>query len=220
MDIYIQHFRGRVLTIISDCSYSGSWVREAMAFMDEQGVGPCGHLAKERGILIKVLTSCLADEIPAELAFSTHCARNNTSTGIMCYIIDYRSDKIHNGQHPSGLDFTHIQCKNKIDQPCTMAPESTWQKWSTAERIELLHCRDEGRRAWHYVMLADDEENIRKFKDKIQRQIPGRSTLNVTEYGQIIKSGWGQDPPDEEQKYIEEQYFIDYTHPPTSDKPN
>ena len=76
-----QHFKGKVLTIISDCSYSGSWVKEGMAFMDEQGVGPCGHVAKEKGILVKVFASCLANEIPAELAFSTHSGKNDTKTG-------------------------------------------------------------------------------------------------------------------------------------------
>ena len=87
-NLYTRHFRGRVLTIISDCSYSGSWVREAMAFMDEQGVGPCGHVAKEKRILLKVYASCLASEIPAELAFSTHCITNDTNTGTLGSIVE------------------------------------------------------------------------------------------------------------------------------------
>ena len=53
---------------------------DAMALMDEQGVGPCGHVAKEKRILVNVFTSCLANEIPAELAFSTHCVMNSAST--------------------------------------------------------------------------------------------------------------------------------------------
>ena len=45
-----------------------------MVFLDEQGVGPCGHVAKEKGILItSILLLVLPTEIPAELAFSTHC---------------------------------------------------------------------------------------------------------------------------------------------------
>ena len=32
------NFKGRVLAIVSDCSYSGCWVRECMEFLDEQGV--------------------------------------------------------------------------------------------------------------------------------------------------------------------------------------
>ena len=56
----------------------GSWVRKAMAFMDEQGMGPCGHMAKRKGILVKVYASCQAIdlEIPFPLAFSTNCAKN------------------------------------------------------------------------------------------------------------------------------------------------
>ena len=69
LDIYMSntHFRGRIFSIVSDCSYSGSWVKECMEFMDEQGVGPCGHAAQEKGILIQVLTSCLSNEIPCRV---------------------------------------------------------------------------------------------------------------------------------------------------------
>ena len=61
MQLYLQnaYFKGRVLTISTDCSYSGCWVKEAMTFMDDQGVGPCGHAAKEKGILVKVYASWL-----------------------------------------------------------------------------------------------------------------------------------------------------------------
>ena len=139
MDLYTQHFRGRVLTIISDCSYSGSWVREAMAFMDEQGVGPCGHVAKEKGILIKVFASCLANEIPAELAFSTHGIKNSTNTGLIRFNVpNYRGNEIHDGQHPIGLDFTQVRCQNKIDQPCTMAPGSTWEQWIRQKLLYII----------------------------------------------------------------------------------
>ncbi len=57
-----------------------------MAFMDNQDVGPCGHAAKEKGILVKVFASCPANEIPAELAFSTHCAQNDKNIGNVSYI--------------------------------------------------------------------------------------------------------------------------------------
>ncbi len=52
MELYTEHFKKRVLMIVSDCTYSGRWVKEAMTFMDRQGVGPCGHEAKEKGIFV------------------------------------------------------------------------------------------------------------------------------------------------------------------------
>ena len=208
MDLYTQHFRGRVLTIVSDCSYSGSWVREAMAFMDEQGVGPCGHVAKEKGILVKVYASCLANEIPAELAFFTHGITNNPNTGRVTFNgPDYRGNEIHDGQHPSGLDFTRVRCKNKIDQLCTMAPGSTWEQWRTAERIFTVTGKDRGRAAWHYVKVEDNEDTRKAFHDAL-----ATGHINLADYGEIVKSGWGKDPPDDVEKEIEEKYFVNYDY--------
>ena len=207
MDLYTQHFKGRVLTIISDCSYSGSWVREAMAFMDEQGVGPCGHVAKEKGILVKVFTSCLANEIPAELAFSTHCAKNNESTGEMTYNIVYQTKEIHDGQHPSGVDFTEVQCKNKIKQRCTMASGSTWDQWSTAKRIFLVRGIDRSRSAWYYVKVEDSEETREAFFEAIDSR-----SVDVTKFGEPLECGWGEDPPEEVIEKIREKYVIKYDY--------
>ena len=212
MDLYTQHFRGHVLTITSDCSYSGSWVREAMVFMDEQGVGPCGHVAKEKGILVKVYASCLANEIPAELAFSTHGITNDLNTGTVGYNVpEYRGNEIHDGQHYSRLDFTQVRCKNKIDQPCTMAPGSTWERWRAKHRLMTVCGIDRGRPAWHYLLPADDEETIARLIDRTTGENAGKHRINVTDYGQVIKSGWGEDPPDEIEKEMK-NYFVNYNH--------
>ncbi len=138
--LYSQFFKGRVLSIVSDCSYSGCWVKEAMTFMDDQGVGPCGHLAKDKGILVKVYASCQENEVPTELAFSTHCITNDKETGNIIFKIHLQTFKMDN-QDPSGLDFTGIRCSQLISQSCKMAtdPGSTWKNWSDHERV--LHVR-------------------------------------------------------------------------------
>ncbi len=189
MELYLQnaHIKGRVLSIATDCSYSGCWVKEATSFMEEHGVGPCGRAAKEKGILAQVFASCLTNEIPAELAFSTHCAKNDKNIGIVSYTINLGKE-IHDGQRASGLDFTTVQCKSKIDEPCTMAPGSTWQQWSTAERVMTIRGKDKGRPAWCYLLLVDDEATIGAFHDKVELGI------DVDNYGQILKCGLGQDP--------------------------
>ncbi len=211
MHLYLQneYFKGRVLAISTDCSYSGCWVKEAMKFMDEHGVGPCGHTAKRKGILVKVLASCQANEIPAELAYSTRCAKNDKNTGTVCYFLD---EEIHDGQHTSGLDFTRVLCKSKIDEPCTMTPGSTWQQWSVRSRVWLVRDPNGGLPAWCYVLLVDDEETIREFQ-KFKTE-----SIDVADYGQILKCGWGQDPPEGIHKWIEEQYFVNYDYQPPSIK--
>ena len=145
LDLYMsnQHFKGRIFAIDSDCSYSGSWVKECMEFLDEQGVGPCGHVAKEKGILVQVIASCMSFEIPVEMAFSAHCAINDKNTRTLSFNVAAglrRAQQIHECQHPSGIDSTHVQCKNKIDEPCTMAPGSTWQRWSAVDYNYSSEC--------------------------------------------------------------------------------
>ncbi len=211
MELYTRYLkpRGRVLTIVSDCSYSGCWVKKAMTFMEGQGVGPCGHQAKEKGILVKVYTSCLANEVPAELAFSTHCAKNNND-GIVSYTIDFRSEEIHDDQHTSGLDFTQVRCNNKIDQPCTMAPQSTWQQWSDMRRIHIVRGKDRGQPAWHWVLLEDNEDNIQTFLTKVKE-----GSVDVADYGKILKNGWGKDPPEETKKTLKDNYLVNYNYQPS-----
>ena len=85
--LYLQLLRGRVLTIVTDCSHSGSWVRECMTFLDEQGVGPCGHSARDKGILLKVYASCLSHQVPRQLAFSYCGSRNDTHAGKYFYMV-------------------------------------------------------------------------------------------------------------------------------------
>ena len=214
MNIYMTntYFKGKILYIYCDCSYSGSWVREAMSFMDEQGVGPCGHMTKEKDILIKVLASCLADEIPVERKFSTHGISNDKNDGTIWYQSLLRCDKICERQQPSIIDFSIVQCENRIDQPCTMAPGSTWEKWSAQTRIMKLRGKKRGRPAWQYVLLTDDEETIRIIRDRTTGENSRKYSINADKYGKVLKSGWGKEPPNDAEQWITDHYYIDYDY--------
>ncbi len=193
MELYTQHFkpRGRILTIVSDCSYSGRWVKEAMTFMDEQGVGPCGHEAKEKGIFVKVIASCLANEVPAELAFSTQNIKN-TDTGNILYIIHFKSKKIYDNQHPIGIDFTEVICNNKLEQPCTMAPHSTWKQWGDGMRTYTLKGKDKSKgEIWQCIKVNDDKKPIQDFEDEVKKS--GEVKIN-DEWGEVLRSGRGEIP--------------------------
>ena len=92
--LYLSHLQHRVLTIVSDCSYSGCWVRNCMEFLDEQGVQPCGHKAKEKGVLIKVYASCGPTQIPTQHQFSVNGA-SMTRIRVTCSHIRQRNSWIH-----------------------------------------------------------------------------------------------------------------------------
>lgn len=91
-----------------------------------------------------------------------------------------------------------LRCRqNEIEKPCELLPKSTWNKWNANKRVNLVHGQDKGQAAWHYhdVLLVDDEESIRIFVEKTQGANKGKESINVANYGQALRSGWGSEPP-------------------------
>ncbi len=82
----------------------------------------------------------------------------------------------------------------------------TWQKHNQAQRIFVLRGKDKGRAAWHYLLLVDDDKTIDRFKELTQGEHAGENTISVDDFGQVLKSGWGKDPPDDVKQWIEETY--------------
>ncbi len=199
--------KGRALAIISNCSHSGSWVWECCRYLDDQGVRACGHSAAEKGILLKVYASCRGSELASSLAFSVGGMVNHKNTGSLTYWI--YNKELHESQHPLGIDFTWHHCGKTPLEPCTYtSPKYTWMKRYQARRGLLYKVRgtDQGRPTWHYVVLKDDEETIRDFIKKTQGEKAGKERINVSHFGEVVKSGWGKDPPQEVADELNKQY--------------
>ena len=97
-----------------------------MEFLDEQGVQPCGHKAREKGMVIKVFTSCKSNEVPTEYSFSVSGVRNNEVTGAMSFKI---SKQLLVTQTTSCIDTSDLNCNRKdIDEPCTLQCDLTWRR--------------------------------------------------------------------------------------------
>ena len=193
------------MVIDSDCSYSGSWVKAYMEYMDEQGVQPCAHSAKEKSCFITVCASCKHNEVPHRLLYSIRANTNDKNTGTMGIMKD--GWEIAEGHHSKHASVFKIQCNNKsIDDPCTLGPHDTWRKILNSDRIFIVRGMDKGRQAWHYVLLVDDDETIRKFKELTQGPNAGKHTVDISNFGQVLKSGWGYDPPNDVKDWMEENY--------------
>ena len=96
-----------------------------MKFLDEQGVEPCGHKAREKGMLIKVLASCKSYEMPTEYHYSVSGAVNE-NTGEMSFWI---AKKLSESQTTVSIDSSHIHCSNKnIHEQCTLQPGKLWTR--------------------------------------------------------------------------------------------
>ena len=183
-----------------------------MAFLDEQKVGPCGHSARDKEILIKVYSSCLSSQVPRKLSFSIHGCKNDNKTGNQrfCVIECIRNrSKIADGQHTIGVDFTEIQCSNKnIESECVIFPNATWDAWSMRERIYLTKGMDGDKPAWHYVLLVDSDDIILDYVEKTQGEQAGKSTIDVSNYGIILQSGFGEKPPQHVKDWLTQKYGL------------
>ena len=198
-NLYLQCLRGRVLTIVTDCSHSGSWVKSCMEFLDEQGVQPCGHSATKNGIYLKVYASCKSYEKAANLCFAIRGVVNDKNT---CSLGLNMMTSLQPTQHSCGYDFTKYRCKeNDREEPCTFPSDYTWHKRSQSQRVYLVRGKDRGRPAWHYVLLVDDDKTIDRFHETVSA-----GNVDVADYGQVLKSGWGEDPPAHVKEWIEKTY--------------
>ena len=169
-------------------------------FLDEVGVQPCGHSAQKKGIKLKVWCSCKQDQIGSSLIYSARGNGNDKNTGDKYVSNGYL---IAPDQKTCGNDFTKVICGKTPEEKCAVLPTFTFQLKKTLSRLHIVRGTDRGRRAWHVVLLVDDPETIRIFKEKTQGENAGTQTTNINDYGKSIKSGWGQEPPQEVEDWLD-----------------
>ena len=97
-----------------------------------------------------------------------------------------------------GVDFTEITCGKTTEEECALAPTFTFQAEKITSRIYKVKGIDHGRPAWHIVLLIDDLETIRIFKEEVEQ-----GHVDVDYFGKALKSGWGRDPPQEVEDWLD-----------------
>lgn len=188
--LYRQLCRNKLLTLVIDCPYAGNWGLSCAEEFDRMGIPACGHQAKSRGYLVKVFSSCCRDQIARELNYSVDAVRFKEDS------LYFFAEKLAEGQRPFHLDFTKITCGQKPNAKCKATADWRWKdllSGNLSQRCYLVRGKDRGQAAWHYVMLRDDESVKTQFLERTQG-----GNLDVANYGQVLVSGWGGDPP----KYI------------------
>ena len=108
-----------------------------MEFLDEQGVQPCGHKAREKGMIIKILASCKSKEIPTQYYHCVSGIRNDKSTlsGVMTFKMSKQLSEI---QTTACIDSSHIKCDSRsIDEPCTLPPGLTWRRLKRKSSVSI-----------------------------------------------------------------------------------
>lgn len=141
-ELYKTNFRHRPLYIVSDCCYSGAWVKECARLLDRDGI-TCGSVAKQRGIVIKVFAACLPNETAYDKFFiqykgSTLKKIPGSSSRIISFAEHQRLGKQEGKCHDTlGVDFTHqYTCFANDEGECYTHDPTEVSTWT--ERVEQL----------------------------------------------------------------------------------
>ena len=81
-------------------------------------------------------------------------------------------------------------------------------KENVGERFYLVRGKDRGKPAWHYVLVK------KALLPLFLRRAKG-GNVDVADFGRVLKSGWGKDPPEDIRKSIGE---MDSTFPDTQSR--
>ena len=188
-DIYRRTCHDKVFSIWSDCSYSGQWVRECARALDSLHIPPCGHRARENGALVKVFASCQSDQEAAEPSYSIEGVTVEDDGSIV------HSAKQLTEQESTWIDSTVLVCCREPDSPC---PKTTFQHltWENAVdrtiNLRLVRRREGERDVWYYLILhRAGDDYLQQFQSQLKRD----SSLRLSDWGYILESGEGQNPP-------------------------
>ena len=192
--LYMDCLRRKRLTIVSDCSYSGNWINDCIAKLDELDVSSCGHHTREQGILLKIFCSCQANEKATVMAYINEAVILNNERGLI-----FRTPKkLSSEQTTSWGDFRSIRCGKFANKECEIS--SSWEDRFASNYLYTVRGMDKGRKAWHFVLV--DKDKVDDFK----AQIAATGNVDVAEYGKVLRSGWGKDPPKDIKRMIDLQY--------------
>ena len=190
-NLYRKFSAGKLLSLISDCCYSGHWVRDCAKTLDSLRIPPCGHRARENGALIKVFASCQPDEEAGEPCYSTEAVKIKDDGSIR----QYAKQLTH--QKSAWFASTQLVCCKDPDSPC---PKSTFQhlKWEDAVdrsmNIQRVKRKQGGRDMWYYIVLHRAGE---AYKEAFISELMKGRALQLRDWGYVLESGEGTDIPQE-----------------------
>ena len=196
--LYRKHCHGKLMSIMTDCCYSGQWTIDCAKTLDSLGIPPCGHRAREQGILVIVFASCQPDQKAAEPCYSVEGVTMNDDGTVTVW------SKQLAQQTPTWCDATKLTCYRGPDESC--CSDEALKNWTWQEALEgrlwnsvqIVRLSDQGRPTWHYLLLSDKSEEYKKrFVERVKS-----GSINLTEWGYVIASGEGTDPPREMRRKI------------------
>ena len=166
-------------------------MRDCAKTLDRLGIPPCGHRAREQGILLRLFASCQPDQKATEPCYSVEGVTvNDDGTQIVTH-------KQLTQQRSAWFDGTRLVCCRAPDSPCL---RNTFQhlKWeddiSKRLPVRWIKIKEGGADKWYYIMLhrAGDE-----YAAAFSAQFKRDPALKLSDWGYVLESGQGTDTPQE-----------------------
>ena len=63
----------------------------------------------------------------------------------------------------------------------------------------IARSKDKGHDTWHYIMVKD-------------AKAIDTGSVDVSKLDEVVRSGWGRDPPDDVKERVIEQYQVNYNY--------
>ena len=166
-------------------------MRDCAKTLDRLGIPPCGHRAREQGILLRVFASCQPDQKAAEPSYSVEAVT------VLDDGTKISSAKQLTQQRSAWFAGTKLVCCRAPDSPC---PKNTFQhlKWEDGVDGKLstrwIKKKEGGADKWYYIMLhrAGDE-----YAAAFDAQFKRDPALQLSDWGYVLESGQGTDIPQE-----------------------
>jgi hypothetical protein len=193
--LYMELLKGKRLTIVSDCSYSGQWIKDCAVILDQIHLPSCGHYTRAEGLLLKIFTSCSANEERLSLmSCVSEAIQIDHNKGCLVFL----QKKLSSGNSSKYGDFMQIRCNKPMNESCEVT--SSWvDRVCKYPLVYLVHGEDESKEAWYYVLIDEDKVNL--FESDLNTDI-----INLEKYGKILYSAYGKNPPQSITHKIQLQY--------------
>lgn len=157
--IYDEYFSGKMMTVVSDCNYSGSWVSSWMNYMDKHNIKPCQHSTRRHKAYLSFVSSCGEHETATSPLMVARAFSNDFEGKVW---MRCHKHKLAYGQHLQYCITTIKTCDADYTDPCSLPVDFSWSNKCLDERIYFVKGRMFDR--WAVVSVTDSDEIIDRLR--------------------------------------------------------
>ena len=189
LELYVKFFFNRILYIVCDCCYSGTWVTKLAKKLDELGIGACGHEAKKNHFFLKVVASCKEKEKAGDGFFRAEgvCAAEDHS-------MQFPHNKFLRGsQKTMVLDTTSMRCFRDPSTECSLHKMERKHQWKW---VDLLKKHESLSKRFEFVCSTNYWYAVFFHESKCDKMVE-ISENKLSSCGFIVAKGKEPIPPRE-----------------------